>query len=87
MEPTNPQPNSTIWARRVDNLRLRRLSVTIGLTAMLLVGCSTGSAPEAEQGKRQDQGRESVISDMQATRTWDLINGTPESTPEETPEP
>lgn len=53
----------------------------------LLVGCTTGSAPEAQQGKQEDAQRESVINDMQATHTWDLINGTPESTPEATEEP
>ena len=51
------------------------------LATLLLVGCSSGSAPEANRAQQQDTNRDSVISDMQATRTWEIINGTPESTP------
>lgn len=57
------------------------------LATMLLVACSTGSSSEADRGQDADAERTSVISDMQATRTWEIMNGTPESTPEETPEP
>lgn len=67
--------------------RFRHAVLTAALGTMLLVGCSTGSAPEAERGQQQDAKKDSVISDMQSTHTWDLINGTPESTPEETPQP
>lgn len=59
----------------------------IVLVLALLVGCSSGSAPEANRGQQQDTNRDSVISDMQATRTWEIINSTPDSTPEETPAP
>lgn len=55
------------------------------LAILLLVGCSSGSAPEANRGQQQDTNRDSVISDMQATRTWEIINGTPDSTPEAEP--
>ncbi len=51
------------------------------MAILLLVGCSTGSAPEATRGQQQDANRDSVISDMQATRTWEIIHGTPPSTP------
>lgn len=61
--------------------------VSMLLAMFLVAGCSTGTAPEAERGKQQDSRNESVITDMQATHTWELINSTPESTPEETPEP
>lgn len=67
--------------------RVRGSVATIALAALLLAGCSTGSAPEAERGQRADAERTSVISDMQATRTWDLLNGTPAATPTETPAP
>jgi PBP1b-binding outer membrane lipoprotein LpoB len=55
------------------------------LALLLLVGCSTGSAPEASRGQQQDATRDSVISDMQATRTWEIIHGTPASTPDAEP--
>ncbi len=67
--------------------RLRTVLVSVGLSLVVLTGCSTGSAPEAERGKQQDAQQESIISNMQATHTWDLINGTPESTPDDTEEP
>lgn len=71
----------------MTNNRLRSILASLVLSLVVLAGCSTGSAPEANQGKQQDTQRESIISDMQATHTWDLINGTPESTPEATEEP
>lgn len=67
--------------------RLKSAAVALLLSLALLAGCTTGSAPEANRGKQQDTQRESVISDMQATHTWDIINGTPESTPEATAPP
>ena len=68
--------------------RSRRATLgALAISLLVLVGCSTGNAPEAQRGQQQDAQRESVISDMQATHTWDLINSTPESTPEETPAP
>lgn len=69
--------------RPVTNRRIQAMLASILLSIALLVGCTTGSAPEAERGKQDDAQRESVISDMQATHTWDLINSTPESTPED----
>ena len=63
------------------------MAACIACASVLLVGCSQGTAPEAERGQREDAQETSVISDMQATHTWNLINGTPESTPDTTPEP
>lgn len=60
---------------------------TLILAVMMLVACSTGTSNEANRGKQVDAERTSVISDMQATRTWEIMNSTPESTPEETPAP
>lgn len=69
--------------------KLRVLNTVIAgiVVCTLLVGCSTGSAPEAQRGQEKDAQKTSVISDMQATHTWDLINGTPDATPTETPQP
>lgn len=58
-----------------------------GLCVAMLVGCSTGSAPEAERAREDDAERTSVITDMQATYTWELINSTPSATLTETPAP
>ncbi len=71
----------------MTKLRHFKTLAIVALAVMLLAGCSSGSAPEANRGQDQDANRDSVISDMQATRTWDIINGTPDSTPEETPAP
>lgn len=60
---------------------------TLILAILMLVACSSGNSNEAERAQDADAERTSVISDMQATRTWEIINSTPESTPEETPAP
>ena len=87
MAPIDPRQNNVTWITPVTKIRLRRLLAVVAVSAVLVTGCSTGSAPEAERGQREDAQRTSVISDMQATYTWDLINSTPEGTPENTPEP
>ena len=55
---------------------------TLLLAATLLAGCADGRATDAERGRQADQDRDSVVTDLQATQTWNLIHGTPESTPE-----
>lgn len=55
------------------------------LASSLLAGCSSGSAPEARQGQEADKQRTSVVTDMQATHTWEMINSTPEGTPASEP--
>lgn len=67
--------------------RVLRLVSPVLIGAMLLTGCSTGSAPEAHRAQESDAQETSVISNMQATYTWELINGSPEATPTETPTP
>ena len=52
------------------------------LAATLLGGCADGRATDAQRGRQADQDRESIVTDMQATQTWNLVHGTPESTPE-----
>jgi hypothetical protein len=52
------------------------------LAATLLAGCADGRANDAERGREADGDRDSIVTDLQATQTWNLIHGTPESTPE-----
>lgn len=52
------------------------------LAATLLAGCADGRATDAERGRESDADRDSIVTDLQATQTWNLIHGTPESTPE-----
>lgn len=59
-------------ARRWRNIGAAMLGI-----AIIVSGCTTGSAPEAERAKQLDTQRSSVIDDMQATHTWELVNGTP----------
>lgn len=56
------------------------------LAAMALAGgtlaaCSGDSSRDAERGREADTQRESVVKDLQATQTWNLIHGTPPATP------
>lgn len=70
----------------MDRDRRRSLPARVAvlmLSAVLLVGCADGLAPDSERGREADQQRDSVVTDLQATQTWNLIHGTPESTPEE----
>lgn len=53
------------------------------LAASLLAGCADGLASDSQRGRQADERRDSVVTDLQATQTWNLIHGTPESTPEE----
>jgi hypothetical protein len=66
---------------RTQTRWLRRVSV-LALAAGMLAGCANGLAPDAERGRRADEQRDSVVRDLQATEAWNLIHGTPESTPE-----
>lgn len=54
------------------------------VVAITLSGCADGLATDAERARDADATRESVVTDLQATQTWNLIHGTPEATP--TPE-
>ena len=70
----------------MDKGRSRRWTARFAallLGATLLVGCADGIASDAERGREADEKRDSVVTDLQATQTWNLIHGTPESTPEE----
>ena len=55
--------------------------VAIMLVAGTVAGCADGMATDAERARQADATRESVVTDLQATQTWNMLHGTPESTP------
>lgn len=61
------------------------VTVACAVLLILLAGCAEGTSRDAEQGKKDDAARTSVVSDMQATRTSELLKSTPPATsaPEE----
>lgn len=61
--------------------RLLARGAVLLLALGLIAGCADGLAPDAERGREQDSRRDSVVTDLQATQTWNLVHGTPESTP------
>lgn len=66
------------------NRRLTRRSFAFGAllsSAAILSGCAEGTRTDAERGRMEDAERTSVVRDLQATETWNLVNGTPGSTP------
>jgi outer membrane lipoprotein SlyB len=54
------------------------------LIALALTGCADGLSSDAERARQADESRDSIVTDLQATQTWNLVHGTPEATP--TPE-
>lgn len=42
-----------------------------------LAGCADGTSREAARGREEDSSNESVVKDLQATETWNLVNATP----------
>ncbi len=82
LEPTGRREPGTISrgsARRGWTVR----AVAFLLSATLLAGCADGLASDSRRGREADENRDSVVTDLQATQTWNLSHGTPESTPEE----
>lgn len=84
LEPTehrdHAQPTSRSFSRRV------LLGGGSILLAGVLVACGGSSVREAERGRERDASRDSVVKELQATETWNLVNATPTpdaSTPEE----
>jgi hypothetical protein len=53
--------------------------------ALALTGCAEGTRSDASRGQAEDAKRDSIVSDMQATETYLLVNGTPAASP--TPPP
>ncbi len=68
--------------------RHRLVSVAIAVSVLIgtLAGCAEGTSRDAERGKLRDAQRTSVVSDMQATHSAQVLQpGTPPP-PTETPE-
>ncbi len=81
LEPTaNPVKLST---DRISRRHLLGGALGLIASSTLLVGCSTGNSREAERGRERDAKRTSVVDNLQATKTANLVNSTPE--PEATP--
>lgn len=72
-----PASGRLAW-RRVRSAK--RLAAVL-LIAMTVAGCADGLSTDAERAKQADATRESIVTDLQATQTWNLVHGTPESTP------
>lgn len=70
-------------AIRTNRLSRRRLlaGASVFLSGAILTGCAEGRVRDAQRGKEEDASRESVVKDLQATETWNIIHGTPASTP------
>lgn len=67
--------------------RSRRWTAVLGgvlIGALALAGCAEGTVQDAERGRAEDQQRESIVGDAQATRSAELVGGAP-STPASTP--
>ncbi len=67
--------------KTISRRRLLGGLLLAGGNAGLVTGCSTGDSRDAERGRRLDAERTSVMDDLQATRTAELVFGTPPSTP------
>lgn len=68
-------------------LTRRRLLLRGGslLGGVALTACGDGTSREAARGREQDTSKDSVLKDLQATETWNLVNATPPAG-SETPE-
>ena len=81
LEPTNTRDVAT----RNDRQRMSRRRL-VGLSGIMLAGsvlaaCSGDSSREAERGRARDASQESIVKDLQATETWNVVHGSPEATP------
>ena len=63
--------------------RTRRRWIAICFLGMVLAltGCAEGTRSDASRGQAEDAKRDSIVSDMQATETYLLVNGTPAASP------
>jgi hypothetical protein len=66
---------------RVTSKLLSRRNLLLCGTALgagtALAGCGNGTSREAARGREEDAVNESVVKDLQATETWNLVNATP----------
>src|SRR5690606_26408409 len=58
---------------------IKRLAAVV-LVAVRVTGGVGGLATDAERAREADATRVSVVTELQATQTWNLVHGTPEST-------
>lgn len=71
--------------KTVTRRRLIGGILLVGGSSGILSACSTGTSRDAERGRQRDAERTSVMDSLQATRTAELVLGTPPSTPEAEP--
>ena len=70
--PARRKVTSELLSRR--NLLLACMALS---AATALASCGSGTSREAERGREEDAANESVVKDLQATQTWNLVNATP----------
>lgn len=51
------------------------------VTGAALTGCASGTQQDSERGREKDASRDSVVKDLQATETWNVVHGTPPASP------
>lgn len=77
LEPTaNPALPPT---DRVTRRRLAGGLLALATGSTLLVGCASGNSREADRARDRDAQRTSVVDELQATKTSQLVNGSPEA--------
>lgn len=84
LEPIEHRDRDQGTSSRVSRRALLGGGAILLVTA--LTACAEGTVRDAKVGKERDASRESVVKNLQATETWNLVNGTPTpgpSTPEE----
>ena len=57
------------------------LAASSVVTGFVLTGCASGTQQDSERGREKDASRDSVVKDLQATETWNVVHGTPPATP------
>jgi hypothetical protein len=57
----------------------RRFLLTAGslAAAAALAGCASGTSRDAVRGREKDSTRDSIVKDLQATETWNVVHATP----------
>lgn len=53
----------------------------VGSIMLVLVGCAEGTSRDAERGRQKDAERTSVVDDLQASASADLLRRAAEGTP------
>lgn len=65
---------------RDGKMRSSRRALLLGVAgvigASVLTACGSDTSRDAARGREKDASRESVVKELQATETWNLVNGT-----------